>query len=276
MVMLMRRGMVARRVRRPRRRRVPQRISTVPTKGPVKAGKGMPMAAKRPAPLAADRKNVVLTLKPSMRALDKMDTITETAPTNDDPMKRGFAQVPAIHETELNTMLSVPSRKSVVIRGMKFAGELPIGKYDGGFKVFYQQLLRGSTARLVSVDILPLVEYRTIRLIVKSHQQPSGMVYSGSFTIPFRDFSFVVKAQCQEHGMTGIREAILLDRQLKAGSVFWDASGPIIGDWNPDDEGFDSEFPEHPLTRLRSILRNVETSCRLDPTIRRFAAFDLP
>jgi hypothetical protein len=45
------------------------------------------------------------------------------------------------------------------------------------------------------------------------------MTYVGSLTIPFLDFSFVIKVQCEEKGATGIREAVLLDRRLESGEM---------------------------------------------------------
>ena len=140
----------------------------------------------------------------------------------------------------------------------------------------YLRVMQGTPARLVSVEIVVFAKCRSIQLIIKSPQQPSGMAYVGSLTIPFRNFSFVVKAQCMEHGITGIREAVLFERKHKSGSIEIDASGRIVGDWSPDNERYDSEFPTHPLSRLRSILQNVKSSCTLDPEIRQHAAFELP
>ena len=37
--------------------------------------------------------------------------------------------------------------------------------------------------------------------------------------MPFRDCSFVLKIQCEERGVTGVREAVLLDEKLGSGEV---------------------------------------------------------
>ena len=43
-------GIAASRVRRPTMISAPQTVSTIPTKGPIRSGKGIPILAKRPAP----------------------------------------------------------------------------------------------------------------------------------------------------------------------------------------------------------------------------------
>ena len=40
-----------------------------------------------------------------------------------------------------------------------------------------------------------------VRTVFKSPQQPTGMTYIGSITLPFRDFSYVLKVQCMETGI---------------------------------------------------------------------------
>jgi hypothetical protein len=51
------RRMEASEINRPRRRRVPQAISTTPTKGAENCGQGIPIFAKRPVPKAAGKRN---------------------------------------------------------------------------------------------------------------------------------------------------------------------------------------------------------------------------
>ena len=101
-------------------------------------------------------------------------------------------------------------------------------------------------------------------------------MYTGSLTIPFRDFSYVIKAQCEERGTTGVREAILFDKGRRAGTVTIGPDGKIGGDWNPDDEQYDADFPQHPLTRLRILLAKFQTTCVIDSAIASLPAFPLP
>ena len=103
------------------------------------------------------------------------------------------------------------------------------------------------------------------------------MTYVGSLTIPFRDFSFVLKVQCEEGSPTGFREAVLLDRRFEAGEAPSVSEGRLhIQNWNPDDEGFDAKFPDHPVSRTRRVLDRMERSVQVDPDVRKRPAFTLP
>ncbi len=124
--------------------------------------------------------------------------------------------------------------------------------------------------RLVSVDGQP-----SIATIIKVPQKPTGMTYVGSITIPFRDFSFVFKGQCQEYSPTGIRESTLLDKLLKAEKVTVKA-GAIVGQFEPDGATFDAEFPKHPVSRARRILQDGAHGIRLHPSIKSLPSFVLP
>ncbi len=140
---------------------------------------------------------------------------------------------------------------------------------------FYASILE-SPASLVALAITEIANCPGIRLILKAPQEPSGVTYVGSLTIPFRDFSFVITVQCQEHGTSGVRETVLLTRLLKTGQVAVDDAGGIIGAWEPDDEQYDPEFPEHPLSRLRSAVNRIESSIAIDAGTRREPTFPLP
>ena len=74
-----------------------------------------------------------------------------------------------------------------------------------------------ATGQSAAIEVDPVVvdDCPSIRTIVRVRQQPSGVAYVGSFTLPFRDFSFVGKAQCLEHGVTGIRETVLAAERLR-------------------------------------------------------------
>jgi hypothetical protein len=126
-----------------------------------------------------------------------------------------------------------------------------------------------------------------VRTIFKVPQQPHGMTYVGSITLPFRDFSYVLKVQCIERGTTGLRETFIVAKMLSSGQVKIQkaSDGPpqVVGWWQGpydsmtsapvvrnlgDDEQYDAQFPNHPLSRLRSILRQVQPSLRLAPVVR--------
>lgn len=126
-----------------------------------------------------------------------------------------------------------------------------------------------------------------VRLIVKSRQQPHGMTYVGSMIFPFAEFSYVLKIQCAEHGITGIREAIVTDEWLRVRSgdpmtVMADFSRDPYDAGRRDklmrnaaeDESRDSQFPQHPLSRTRRYLADLELTIEFDASIRSASPFD--
>jgi len=121
-----------------------------------------------------------------------------------------------------------------------------------------------------------------LRQIIKVPQQPHGMTYIGSLTLPFRDFSFVIKVQCQEHGTTGIRDAIIGAEADGDGRVTWDREGvrgwmhdpydPTLHrgfHWNLSEAAeYDVRFPNHPLSRLRPVLAHLEMTLRVTKEVK--------
>jgi hypothetical protein len=155
--------------------------------------------------------------------------------------------------------------------------DLPAGAGSvGQLRDFYAARLAGSGGRLVELDVLRRPA-ASLRVIVKIPQQPSGLTYVGSLTIPFRDFSYVIKAECKEHGVTGLREAILWALRMQAGDKPVMQGGEFrLSDWAPDDEQYDAKFPDHPVTRARSFLKRVEQSLVIDARVQSLPAFALP
>ena len=135
---------------------------------------------------------------------------------------------------------------------------------------------------LIRCEISDLKGYEAIEMIVKQPNQPSGMTYNGSFIIPFKGYNFVVKMQAVEAGMTGMREALTMDEWMKEnGTPKTDENGKMIGfakdpyDDNyskgrlmnySEKEEFDKDFPDHPLTIVRTKMKEIKESisCLLD------------
>jgi hypothetical protein len=126
-------------------------------------------------------------------------------------------------------------------------------------QAFINQYLTLAGKNGVEAAIETVAEMPVIRAIVKVAQEPIGMTYVGSYTFPFRDFSYVIKIQCEECGMTGIREAVLFARLHSTGEITLDASaGRIVGEFSFDEEKYDDEFPDHPLSRCRRGLHLIK------------------
>ncbi len=137
----------------------------------------------------------------------------------------------------------------------------------------YRTLMQGE---VVETEIEKIADLPVVRIIGKVPQDPTGITYVGSYTVPFRDFSYVVKIQCEERGKTGMREAVLVEKGLASGALELDDSGALSGDWNPDDPIHDDDFPDHPLSRCRRGLRMIASSMSLPEEIRLLPKFELP
>ncbi len=147
-------------------------------------------------------------------------------------------------------------------------------------------------AVLVSLDTTPVDGCTAVRQIVKIAQQPSGMTYVGSLTLPFRDFSFVLKVQAEEHGLTGVRETAVLPEHLQAGTIDLDPEAEVIRGWTRDPydpalhdgpypnlseaETYDARFPEHPLSRVRPLLRALSEGVHVSDFVRNSPPYVYP
>jgi hypothetical protein len=136
-----------------------------------------------------------------------------------------------------------------------------------------------SGAAIIEVDTPVVDGCLAVRKIIKIPQPPQGMAYLGSIILPFRYFSYVVKVQCEEHGVTGIRDAVVFNQKMASGEVTFDAEGQAIRGWMRDpydpsivnvlarnlseDEEYDELFPDHPLSRLRPVLKHVQATLRI-------------
>src|SRR6266852_3354115 len=146
---------------------------------------------------------------------------------------------------------------------------------------FYRQLTSGNGVGMIEVEVMKLDGCDAIRSIFKQPQSPSGMTYLGSITLTFRDFSYVIKVQCEERGMTGMRDAVVLDAWMKSRKL--DPKDPLRGwkgdPYDPtfkariqrnvaDDASYDAKFPDHALSRLRRVLDRIQASLRVAATVK--------
>jgi hypothetical protein len=165
--------------------------------------------------------------------------------------------------------------------GVYFHGlppDLPAAASVAELADFYRRLIAGSPgsegARLVETSVVVAGGCPAIRLIVSVPQERFGRACVGSLTVPFRDSSFVLKCQVMEQGLTGVKEAILLDRRWAAE----DSPRPLTEGrpWDPDAPEHDAEFPGHPVARARRLLDHVQATLTIAEPVRRLPPFALP
>jgi hypothetical protein len=157
-----------------------------------------------------------------------------------------------------------------------------------------QERAAGSGAALVELSRIEVDGCPAVSQIVKIPQQPHGLSYVASIIVPFRDFSFVLKVQASERGMTGVRDAIVLDQAISDGRVsiaIDDGGNRTLKGWASDpfgppgelrrlkrsladDERYDELFPEHPLSIVRRTLRRLQPTIRLAPAVRAAPRFE--
>jgi hypothetical protein len=142
---------------------------------------------------------------------------------------------------------------------------------------YYRSLLGDSGGRLVEVSVEVAGGCPAVRAILSVPQQPSGRTYAGYLTLPFRDFHFVIRCKCAEHGPVGLNEALLFDRSRAADEPMQIEGEQFhIPGWNPDDLRHDAEFTDHPVARARRVLDRVAGTLVVAGDVRELPGFALP
>lgn len=151
----------------------------------------------------------------------------------------------------------------------------------------YRDLLVEAEGGLIQVDYINLKGYPAVKSIFKLPQQPKGVIYVGSITIPFAEYSYVIKVQASEGGLTGMRDSAISMKLVNSGEVEIGDNG-LVG-WFADPyepsatagflmnqgegEKYDAQFPKHPLSIVRNMLRQIEAEVVLGKDLRSLAPF---
>ena len=160
-------------------------------------------------------------------------------------------------------------------------------------RALYRSRVVETGLAIISIDTVKISECPAVRMIFKGQmpENPRGLMYVASIIIPFRDFSFVLKTICSEHGTTGLRTAVVLAQLMSQGKVKMGTSSELIGwfadPYDPnfradllrnlaDDEEYDAKFPGHPLSRARRLLRTVEERTTISEEAKRAPRFAGP
>jgi hypothetical protein len=148
---------------------------------------------------------------------------------------------------------------------------------------FYRNLVNEANGGLLAAELFKQQGFDVIKTIIKIPQQPRGMAYIGSLTLPFSTCSFVLKVHAVEAGMTGLREAMVADKLLRAGNFDmdnWD-SDPYDKDLKTgvlmnlaEAENYDVDFPDHPLSRVKDLLNKIEKGFQADPALKKLRFFN--
>jgi hypothetical protein len=143
----------------------------------------------------------------------------------------------------------------------KLADELSVREY-------YRDMFAANDMGIVECNVLEKNGTKLVKVIAKKVAQHEPARYIGSIAIPLSDRSFVFSLIAEESGITGYREAIVFAKLSKDDrTIELDSEAGLIHGWNQDpyfpeyqgpclrnlaeDEKYDHEFPDHPLTKVR-------------------------
>jgi hypothetical protein len=142
----------------------------------------------------------------------------------------------------------------------------------------YRSKLARAGGAVIEVERLEVDGIPALRTIVKLPQEPAGMTYVASITVPFADFSYTLKFQCHEGEPAGLRESVVMSKLIDSGEVSIGEGGEPAG-WSRDpydpaheapllrnraeDEAYDALFPDHPLSRARRHLERAAKGLHL-------------
>jgi hypothetical protein len=157
-------------------------------------------------------------------------------------------------------------------------------------------MARSSNGALISCDVGNVRGLECVRIVIKNWLSERDTSFLKTFlattVIPLADGCYFLKAMSREQGVSGVREALVFQRQVQSGQVDLDSmndasSPPERFDENyarrvksapmrvvaADDAAYDADFPDHPLSMARTTLRAVEASMSISPTLARAAPF---
>lgn len=108
--------------------------------------------------------------------------------------------------------------------------------------------------------------------------QDTGLAFIAAFTVPRANCSAVLRIQCAEGQMTGVRESTVaaqvgFDQCFPPHPYAPDVRGQLP--YNVADEaGWDQQFPDHPLTRARAWAHRMLATAQVDPQFAALPPFE--
>lgn len=158
---------------------------------------------------------------------------------------------------------------------------------------FYGEQCAEAKGAMLSMDVLNAGGIEVLRGLFKYRSpkpQSLAMMFVGILWLPFSNFRFQINIEALEAGTTGFREALVSAMDPKDypnPKILDETPWPVSQDKEPvlvksademfarmsqatlkklpsDDEQFDSKFPMHPLSLVRSRMSRVVETLKLD------------
>lgn len=157
----------------------------------------------------------------------------------------------------------------------------PLLDDEGAVRAYYRDCLASQGIGIVECGLTRVSGHRAVRTIGKMIAPGKPALYIGTLAIPLSDRSFVLSLYAVERGMTGIRDTIIFSKlSLEGGTVRVDedtgrmvgwASDPYFPDFDgpclrnlSEDERYDADFPDHPLSIIRTELAALIPATRIE------------
>jgi hypothetical protein len=160
--------------------------------------------------------------------------------------------------------------------------DLPCNINDiNNLRTFFVQSVNNVKGAVLNIDVIEIENILSLYHLFKVMTQ-NGMLYIGTIIIPFMNFSYVIKVQSIEGSMKGIRESVIMDRLLSENIIKINDKNEIEGWFNEkiyglsfselksnlsDEEKYDSEFEDHPLTLVRNTIKHVKSTMNMDKKV---------
>lgn len=130
-------------------------------------------------------------------------------------------------------------------------------------------------AHVVRLGGLPAL-FQLIKLPIPG--QDTGLAFIAAFTVPRANCSAVLRIQCAEGQMTGIRESTVAAQVGFENCFPPHPYAPDVRGQLPynvaDEASWDQQFPEHPLTRARAWAHHTIATARVDPQFAALPPFE--
>ncbi len=202
----------------------------------------------------------------------------------------GYVRQPQEDESALRVWLS-PEGVGVGLYFFKSRLALKADLDDiEGLRREYRAEAEAAGAGVVEIDAVEVDRAPAVLTIFKSPQTNGGTFYVGSVTVPFRDFSFLLRIQCEETPPFGKREHVMVDELTRAGQVAFSLSGDTTAGFWKDPYGgphrgratynlgenheYDARFPDHPLSKVRRTVSEIALTLRLSDDARASPPFE--
>lgn len=152
---------------------------------------------------------------------------------------------------------------------------------EASLRKYYRDAYAEQGIGIVQCDLVTVSGVPAARTIGKKIAQAQPALYAGSLAIPLHDRSYVLSLYAQEGGVTGLRDTAVFSKlSIEGGAVALDeVTGRMVG-WARDpyfpdfegpclrnlseDEKYDAQFPEHPLSKVRARLLELSRSAKLE------------